>query len=586
MPRLLAASLLLLPSEQAGAQPDFKKGPPMGQVRQVVAKYDKNGDGRLDNAERKAAREGMKMEGGGGFGFGFGKVKGGFFGKGREPGKPGPKVEVADVKPAPAKAPLYDPATLRTLFLTFENKDWEDELADFYHTDVEVPATLVVDGKTYKDVGVRFRGMSSYFTIAVGSKRSFNLSMDFVDKKQRLLGRTPLVVAAGVPPACPPGDPTLYPTRGRGDEAGRQAGRPPPREEGPRPRKHVPLPAPPPPRAAASSDRHGRLPRMVARPACNARGPALAGPSSPRGGDTRVARTTSNRCTGPVSPSPVNHACPSVPGRLTLAPMAMNSPGLIGTSTPNAEYSSVGGLCSSASRSGPSAERSTPARLRASPCRACGTKRNVNSPSSPTDGTTSKTHSTSASTTRVGPPECSVNAHSARRGPVGTVTASPGGVRCRRGCGQLRFDDNRAWRRGGSEPPSRHTRRPLSPNAGNCSTPMNSSSPASHNPSHRKASPRGCSIRAESTYTNSAPGFSGATAGGVGMGALCRTSGRQPARSRSVTAAAARASWVAIEAPWIGRGSDGRDTRRPARRQGQTAGRPVRILTATADAAG
>ena len=34
---------------------------------------------------------------------------------------------------------LYDPTTLRTIFLQFENTEWERELADFNNTDVEVP---------------------------------------------------------------------------------------------------------------------------------------------------------------------------------------------------------------------------------------------------------------------------------------------------------------------------------------------------------------------------------------------------------------------------------------------------------------
>jgi spore coat protein CotH len=86
------------------------------------------------------------------------------------------------------KAALYEPAVLRTFFLEFEDKDWEAELADFYHTDVEVPATLIVDGQKYANVGVRFRGMSSYFGVAPGYKRSFNVSLDFVNRKQRLYG--------------------------------------------------------------------------------------------------------------------------------------------------------------------------------------------------------------------------------------------------------------------------------------------------------------------------------------------------------------------------------------------------------------
>ena len=42
----------------------------------------------------------------------------------------------------------------------------------FKNTDVEVPATLVVDGKTYKDVGVHFRGASSFMMVPEGLKHS------------------------------------------------------------------------------------------------------------------------------------------------------------------------------------------------------------------------------------------------------------------------------------------------------------------------------------------------------------------------------------------------------------------------------
>jgi spore coat protein CotH len=86
------------------------------------------------------------------------------------------------------KASLYEPTVLRTLFLEFENSDWEAELADFKGTDVEVPATLTVDGKKYPTVGVHFRGMSSYMMVGPGYKRSLNLSLDTADKKQQLYG--------------------------------------------------------------------------------------------------------------------------------------------------------------------------------------------------------------------------------------------------------------------------------------------------------------------------------------------------------------------------------------------------------------
>jgi spore coat protein CotH len=162
-----------------------KGGPMFGGTRKLVKQFDKDNDGKLNQEERNAAREFIKKGGGGGMG-GF---KGGF-GKGgkKDPPKAGPTVTPADVKNYP-DAKLYDPAVMRTIFLDFENKkDWEAEMADFYKSDVEIPATLTVDGKKYPNVGVHFRGMSSFFSVAPGYKRSLNISLDFGDPKQRLYG--------------------------------------------------------------------------------------------------------------------------------------------------------------------------------------------------------------------------------------------------------------------------------------------------------------------------------------------------------------------------------------------------------------
>jgi spore coat protein CotH len=180
-------------------------GPPgFGEERKIVAKFDKNANKRLDLDERKAAREWLASEGAGGF-RGFGGRRGGFGGRGVESGSPGPKLTTADVKSF-AGAPLYDLATLRTFFLQFENSDWEQELAAFHNTDVEVPATVTVDGKIYKNVGVHFRGASSFMMVPEGSKRSLNLTFDFVDEKQEIGGyRTLNLLNAN-------GDPTLVRT--------------------------------------------------------------------------------------------------------------------------------------------------------------------------------------------------------------------------------------------------------------------------------------------------------------------------------------------------------------------------------------
>lgn len=185
------------PPQGPGGPPDFGRGGPfgpggpMGQQRKLVKQFDKDNDGRLNATERQAAREVAKKDGGGmgrrgGPGFG---PPGGFGGRGgnQTPPKAGPHVSPEQVQSYP-KASLYEPTVLRTLFLEFENKDWEAELQDFHGTDVEVPATLTVDGKKYPNVGVHFRGMSSYMGVPAGYKRSLNVKLDFADKKQRLYG--------------------------------------------------------------------------------------------------------------------------------------------------------------------------------------------------------------------------------------------------------------------------------------------------------------------------------------------------------------------------------------------------------------
>jgi hypothetical protein len=175
-------------------------GPPGGQERKLIPQFDLDKDGRLNAAERAQARAFLAENPGGGRG-GFGGRGGpgggrGGFGGGEAP-KPGPKVEKSDVKPIPGND-LYELKALRTLFLDFENTtDWEKELEEFHNTDVEVPCALTVDGKRYADVGVHFRGMSSYMGVRTGSKRSLNLSMDFADSKQRLYGSKTLNLLNG-----------------------------------------------------------------------------------------------------------------------------------------------------------------------------------------------------------------------------------------------------------------------------------------------------------------------------------------------------------------------------------------------------
>lgn len=164
---------------------------PMQEERKILADFDKDGDKMLNAAERKAAREFLakdtssnRMRRGPG---GPGGMMGGPRRGGAVTATPGPKVSPAEVKNYPDSA-FYDPKTLRTVFLEFEDADWEKALEDFHKTDVELPAKMTIDGKTYNDVGIHFRGMSSYSAVSAGQKRSLNVSLDFVHKDQNVGG--------------------------------------------------------------------------------------------------------------------------------------------------------------------------------------------------------------------------------------------------------------------------------------------------------------------------------------------------------------------------------------------------------------
>jgi hypothetical protein len=153
-----------------------------GGERKLVKEFDTDGDKRLNAKERAAAREKLASE-----------PKRGRFGpppfvrQVEAAITPGPKLTPKQVKKY-KNEPLYDPSVLRTIFIEFEDADWEKEMAEFNNTDVEVPARVTVDGKAYPDVGVHFRGMSSFMMVGEGRKRSLNLAFDFVHKEQRLGG--------------------------------------------------------------------------------------------------------------------------------------------------------------------------------------------------------------------------------------------------------------------------------------------------------------------------------------------------------------------------------------------------------------
>lgn len=148
---------------------------------QILNQFDANKDGWLNAAERVPARAHLTSIGYRGRG-----------GRGNPAGTVptlGDAISPADVKtfPAAPAVSFYDESVFRTLFLTFESADWEAELQAFNGTDVDVAATLLVDGKTYPNGGVRFRGLSSQ-GVPMGKKHSLNLTMDMADENQNIGG--------------------------------------------------------------------------------------------------------------------------------------------------------------------------------------------------------------------------------------------------------------------------------------------------------------------------------------------------------------------------------------------------------------
>ena len=165
------------PGQPPGGAAGGRGGGPGRQDLEVVAQFDKDGDGKLNDEERARARVYVKEQGSRGRSRRGRRPGGGGEPRDRDQGAP-EKLSPADVKNYPGKS-LYDTSVLRTIFIEFSGADWETELADFYRTDVEMPIDMTVDGKTYEGVGIQFRGNSSFFGVSAGQKRSFNIRMEY-----------------------------------------------------------------------------------------------------------------------------------------------------------------------------------------------------------------------------------------------------------------------------------------------------------------------------------------------------------------------------------------------------------------------
>lgn len=83
---------------------------------------------------------------------------------------------------------FYDFSHIRRIEIQFREDNWSDKLDAIYGTKEEIPARLIYDGEELAaDVGIRYKGSSSYDENRT-EKKSFSVSIDYEDEKQRING--------------------------------------------------------------------------------------------------------------------------------------------------------------------------------------------------------------------------------------------------------------------------------------------------------------------------------------------------------------------------------------------------------------
>ena len=93
---------------------------------------------------------------------------------------------------------LYDENEIKTIYLYFDQPDYWEQLQDNYCDKINISATLIYEGEIFENVGVRFKGQTSYANTNGGNggggpggggpggsvetdKKSFNIELDWVE---------------------------------------------------------------------------------------------------------------------------------------------------------------------------------------------------------------------------------------------------------------------------------------------------------------------------------------------------------------------------------------------------------------------
>ena len=94
---------------------------------------------------------------------------------------------------------FYDDSEIKTIYLYFDQEDYWEQMHDNYCDKINIAATLIYEGETFNEVGVRFKGQTSYANTNGGGngggpggggpgggnvdtdKKSFNIELDWVN---------------------------------------------------------------------------------------------------------------------------------------------------------------------------------------------------------------------------------------------------------------------------------------------------------------------------------------------------------------------------------------------------------------------
>jgi hypothetical protein len=84
---------------------------------------------------------------------------------------------------------FYDESSLQTIELIFSQANYWQLLTSNYQSGTDIGATMVLNGDTLaSQVGVRFKGQTSYSMVQNSQKKSFNITLDWADPDQNIEG--------------------------------------------------------------------------------------------------------------------------------------------------------------------------------------------------------------------------------------------------------------------------------------------------------------------------------------------------------------------------------------------------------------